>query len=89
MTRNDFVKVVKTMILSMACALPIVLIISFLIAEKLSSVAITFLDAALLISAGILGYFVQMARENHIKKKRAEYLASLEREQKREQKKEN
>lgn len=76
MTRNDFVKVVKTMILSMACALPLVLVFSFLIEGKLSSVAVTILDAALLICAGVLGYFVQIARDKHIKRKREEYLAN-------------
>ena len=82
MTRNELLKVVKTMILSMACALPIVLIISFLIADKLPSIAITFIDAALLVVAGVLGYFVQSAREKHIKRKRAEYLANQQSETK-------
>ncbi len=76
MTRNELLKVVKTMILSMACALPIVLIISFLIADKLPSIAITFIDAALLVVAGVLGYFAQAAREKRIKRKRSEYLAN-------------
>lgn len=85
MTRNELIKVVKTMILSMVCALPIVLVFSFLIADLLPSIAITFIDAALLIGAGVLGYFVQNAREKHIKKKRAEYLANLEKRNKEEQ----
>ncbi len=75
MTRNDLIKVVKTMILSMACALPLVLIFSFAIAGKLPNFAVTILDAALLICAGVAGYFVQAAREKRIKRKRAEYLA--------------
>lgn len=82
MTRNELIKVVKTMVLSMFCALPIVLIISFLLADKLSSVAIVFLDSALLISAGVLGYFVKNAKEQRIKRKREEFLKTQKSQQK-------
>lgn len=82
MTRNDLVKVMKTMILSMACSLPIVLIISFLIADKLSNVAIVFIDSAMLITAGVLGYFVKNAHERRIKRKRAEFLQNQKAQQK-------
>ncbi len=82
MTRNDLIKVMKTMILSMACALPIVLVISLLLANKLSSVAIVFLDSALLISAGVLGYFIKNANEQRIKRKRAEFLKNQKSQQK-------
>jgi len=74
MTRNELIKVVKTMLISMACALPIVIAISFLLSDKLSHIATVFINTAILVIAGVVGYFIGEARNKHIQKKRAEYL---------------
>ncbi len=85
MTRNEFIKLVKSMLIGMCCGLPFIIVFDVVVAEKISSIAITFINVAVLILAGVIGYFVGVYRRERIKKKRAAYLAKEKEQSKKEQ----
>ncbi len=75
MTRNDFIKLAKSMVLGMCCAIPLVVIVSVLLSGVIASIAVICINVALMICGGVAGYFFSIYKEERIKKKRAEYLA--------------
>lgn len=74
MTRNDYKKIIKSLLIGMVCGLPIVILLSILLATHVSSAVLTIINIAVLIITGVCGYFMGLWKAERIKKKREEYL---------------
>lgn len=76
MTRNEFLRLVKTLLIAMLCGIPVIIVLSILLAGVLSDVAMICINIVVLIIAGVIGYFVRDYLDKRTKRKREEYLAS-------------
>ena len=76
MTRNELAQLIKTLMISMLCAIPIILLLSIFLANVISMIALVAINVVVLVGAGVAGYFFSIYRQQRIKQKREEYLAS-------------
>lgn len=76
MTRNEYMGIMKTYLLSMLCALPIVIVLDILINAYVSLFVLVVIDFIILVLAAFIGYIIVDKRKKNIARKREEFLAN-------------
>ncbi len=74
MNRKQYFSLVKTCMLSLLCALPIVIILDLLISNYVSILVLTIIDIIIFLLAALIGYFIVDRHKKRIAEKREEFL---------------
>ncbi len=73
-THKEMADNMKTFLVSMLCVIPLVIIVSLIIGNAVSSFVLILIDCIILVGGSVIGYIIVDKYKERIKQKREEFL---------------
>ncbi len=73
-TRKEMADNMKTFLVSMLCVIPLVIIVSLIIGNAVSSFVLILIDCIILVGGSVIGYIIVDKYKERVKQKREEFL---------------